>query len=393
MDPDTFRTVSMVFLAGLVLVGGGLGFPIASALEDASIANANDRGASRLAGVLDRARLQADGPQAQPLYASLENLPRPAEVPAPSASVLVLGPSVPANEDEAHRVWSLMNESARVIVADDTGRANSLLSHLPTSTRVDNASLIDVAYRRQPLFPVLFSITAHPLTEDVDSVVANLAGAVREDPNATRLIASSQSSWLDRDGDGVPSANDTRGPHTVMSVERIGSGQLVVLSDPSLLSNGMLSYADNNQLAQNLARYATQGESATYVDETHREYRPFALVAHALPDASPTTTVVTLVVLVALPALFFGGLKLLAWAYERWLLPRPRLDDTVQQALKAHPEWREAELRRLADRLDGDPTGGEQGESPGSKAPASSASASARRPSSATDPDTQETLP
>lgn len=357
MDPATFRRVSFVFLAGLLLVGAGLAFPLSSANEDASVANDGPRGASQLAGIVAFEGRQAGSPPAQHLYTSLESMTvEETSEDGVGDTLILLGPSVPFSEDEADRVEAFLNESGRVVLADDTGHANSLLEQLDTSTRVDNASLIDVAYRRQPFFPVLFTISAHPLTEDVDEVVANVAGSVRPDADAQRLIASSRSSWLDRDGDGVPSEGDPRGPHTVMSVEPVGEGQLVVLSDPSILSNAMLGEGDNQALAGNLARQATQiGAQATW-DETHRDYRPFALVAHALPHASPPATAITLLVLAALPAGAWAGLRALAWAYERWLSPKRDPETTIERVLASNPAWREDRLRRVAEQIASAPT-------------------------------------
>lgn len=367
-----FRKASLTFLAGLVLVGTSVGFPIAASLADASIANPDATGARDVAALVETRAAQAGSPTPQPVFSSLEAIPTPEDgrqaptggdgdeaggpqapvgPPAARQGVFVLGPSVPGNADEAHRLWSLMNASGTVVVADDSGQANSLLEELPTSTRVDNATLIDVAYRQQPSFPVLFTVAQHPLTEDVDSIVANIAGGVQPDPNATRLVASSNSSWLDRDGDGSPSGPDARGPHTVMSVEAIGSGELVVLSDPSIATNEMLDEADNAQLAANLAGQLTRNQGEVYWDEAHRDYRPFALVVQALPGASPGTTGLVLAAVVGLPALAWASLRAAAWAYGRWLVPQVDQGTVIERTLTSREEWSEAEVRRVAEAI------------------------------------------
>lgn len=349
MDPGTFRRVSFTVLAGLILVGGALAFPITSGTEDASVANQDPRGASRLWGLVEATGAQQGSPPSDLRYASLEGTPLPAEgAPGPGPTLFVLGPSFPLSDDETDRVHELLERGGRVVVADDTGQANSLLDDLPTSTRIDNASLIDLAYRRQPFFPVLFDVTPHPVTEGVESLVANVAGAVRPGPNATSLVESSRSSWLDRDGNGTPSEGDPRGPHSVLSVEPVGAGQLVVLSDPSILANGMLDEGDNEQLARNLARQSTQVGASVVWDESHRSYRPFALVTHALPAASPTVTLLVLAVLGGLPAAAWGGLEALAWAYERWLIPEVDTASSIERVLERNPDWRADELRRIA---------------------------------------------
>lgn len=368
LPADVLRRGSLVFLLGLVLIGASLGFPIAASMEDASIANPDETGAREAAGIVQTSAREAGSPEPRAVFSSLEAIPDPetddddggAEgeteglptgPPEARTGVFVLGPSVPANEDEAAKLWSVMNASGTVIVADDTGQANALLRELPTTTRIDNATLIDVAYQRQPLFPVLFTVTQHPLTEDVDSVVANVAGAVRADANATRLVASSTSSWLDHDDNGTPSEGDERGPHTVMSIEPIGQGELVVLSDPSLVTNAMLGEADNAQLAANLADHVTRNEGQVYWDEGHRTYRPFALVTQALPAASAPTSAIVIGVLVGLPGLAWLGLRGLAWAYQRWLVPGPDTGTVIERTLQGREDWTEAEVRRVAEAI------------------------------------------
>lgn len=347
MTQDPFRRASLFVVAGLTLAGAALALPFSSASEDVSVMNPSDRGADGFGTILKVQSARAGSESVRIWQESLADLPEP----SPRATLLVLGPSTKFSVSEAEAVARFLERGGQLFLADDVGLANSLLEHLPTETRISGIELIDLAFSRQPHFPVLYSLRPHPLTQGVDSLVANVASSVRPDPNATVIIASSDSSWLDRDADGLPGPGDRRGPHPVLTRERIGRGELVVLSDPSILSNQMIDVGANRFFAENLAEYATTGAAQVHVDETHREHRPFAILTGALPAASePVRAAVLLSVLVLLAGVVLG--RVAARRFSTWLAARRKQErGLVETVLERNPEWKEADLQRLVRHL------------------------------------------
>lgn len=348
MDADAFRRVSLVLLVGGVALLAGVVLPLAGSGADAALADASDRGASRFGAMLQRAVDEAGGPRPRTWFSDLADLPNP----APRASLLVLGPATPFTSAEADAIQAFLAAGGRVLLADDGGAANSLLERLPTATRVQPGLLLDLAYSRQPRFPLLTDVEPHPLTAGVETLVANEAATLRADANATVLVRSSSAAWVDRDGDGAPSADEPGGPFAVVLVEPLGRGELVLLSDPSLFTNEMLGVQDNAVLADALVRRLADRGAQVHVDESHREARPFARLADLVPGLPASVRFALVLLVLAIPVAVAGVPRLASRMRARVRRERGEAPaDPVETVLRSHPTWRPRDLRRLADHL------------------------------------------
>ena len=350
MDADSFRRVSLVLVVGGLALLAGIVLPLAGSTADAALADQGRRGASQFGAMIQDAARAAGGPEPQTWFGHLAGLPEP----APRASLLVLGPARPFTAAEADAVARFFDAGGRVVLADDGGAANSLLERLPTRSRVQPGLLLDLAYSRQPRFPLLTDIEPHALTAGVRTLVANEAAVLRADASATVLVRSSAAAWLDRDGDGAPGREEPNGPFPVVLVERIGNGELILLSDPSLLTNEMVRVQDNGILANALARRLADRAALVHVDESHREPRPFARLADLVPGLPAGARVALVLLVVAVPAGVAFAPRLAALARERVRLRRANAqarEDPVETVLREHPTWRARDLRRLAEHL------------------------------------------
>lgn len=343
---DAFRWASMGVVLGLTLAGAALAFPISIASQDLATTNDGPAGATVLSDLLEAEAARNGAPPPQAWQEDLEDLPAPTG--PGQASLLILAPEQGTVGDaEIDAIEAFLDGGGTVVLADDTGAANGLLTGLGTQTRVTGNELIDLAYSRQPTFPVLYSIQAHPMTQGIATLVANAASTVAASPNTTVLVASSSSAWLDMDGDGSPSQGDQRGTFPVLTRERVGAGELYVLSDPSLVSNEMIDEADNRVLALNMGQILTAGGATLHVDESHRDHRPFALLAGAIPGLDGPWRVVALAVLISIPLSALGGLRALETGLM-WLAGRLEPDqDPLETVLEEHPDWDEQTLRDL----------------------------------------------
>jgi hypothetical protein len=96
-----------------------------------------------------------------------------------------------------------------------------------------------------------------------------LNGATAIDANGSTVLAtSSRFGYLDRNGTGELSPGDELGTYPVVTVESVGDGRVIAVSDPSLFINTMVTQPDNEAFAtalletreQTLLDYSRAGE-------------------------------------------------------------------------------------------------------------------------------------
>ena len=83
-----------------------------------------------------------------------------------------------------------------------------------------------------------------------------------------KIARSSSFSFLDIDNDEFADGDEPRGPFTVLAQTRVGGGELILLSDPSLLINSMLKSGDNAVFLDNLTKILGE-ETLIFIDDMH----------------------------------------------------------------------------------------------------------------------------
>lgn len=155
-----------------------------------------------------------------------------------TAAVLVIAPT---NEPSIDGLSALLRSGARIAIADDFGASDALLTafhidrhppppHRATALRGNEALLI--ARPRGP----------HALSARVDALVTNHPQAIHHE-ELEPIFAFGESDALVLAG-------------------AVGTGRLVVVSDPSVLINNMLELGGNRRFAANLLRYLANGTAA-----------------------------------------------------------------------------------------------------------------------------------
>ncbi|PWR71759.1 DUF4350 domain-containing protein [Methanospirillum stamsii] len=124
-----------------------------------------------------------------------------------------------------------------IILADDFGTGNSLLKGIGSHISLLRGILtsVDRAYN-DGYTVVTYPASEHPLLSGVDSLVLERSSTLL---GGEPLITSSLFSWVDRDEDKEITKKELLGKYTVMSGEKIGNGEIIVLSDPSIFINSM----------------------------------------------------------------------------------------------------------------------------------------------------------
>ena len=104
----------------------------------------------------------------------------------------------------------------------------------------------------------------------MDSIKSNtqLQSSILQGTNITVVAKSSPFSFLDINNDGIRGTQEPMGPFPIIGYTSLGQGQIVVVSDPSILIKSMLHEADNAIFLRNLVNISGQNPTI-FLDESH----------------------------------------------------------------------------------------------------------------------------
>jgi len=159
----------------------------------------------------------------------------------PSDSILILAPS---EELPGSALTEFLQAGGRACLADDFGAGESLLG-LFSIDRAAPSEAISMQLRGNPALLVARPRGNHRLTRDVAALVTNHPSVV-----VHRELAP-----IYEVGSG----------EAVVLAGAVGSGRLVVLSDPSVLIDNMMRLRGNRRFAENLVAYLTEGRAGRLI--------------------------------------------------------------------------------------------------------------------------------
>lgn len=182
----------------------------------------------------------------------------------------VVAPTEPYSDRDAARVAGFVERGGTLVVADRDGTGNELLATVGAEARVDGVPVRDERhYYRSPALPEATEVSDHPLTDGVDAVTLN-HGTVVEPGNATVLVRTSPFAYRDENRNDRLDDDETMAAHAVVTLEEVGDGRVVVVSDPSAFINVMLERPGNRALAANLV----SDHDRAVVDVSHADDVP-----------------------------------------------------------------------------------------------------------------------
>ena len=197
-------------------------------------------------------------------------------IPLPNQPFLlvIIGPSTIFTKDEIAEIRSFLEAGGTVLLADDFGTGNTLLKGLNVSAQFSGKTLADLYYySKAPRFPLISVFSPSPITANVTTLVLNRPSYIdiTNSSRVTKLASSSPFSFVDLNGNGRPSPNETINSYPVMAETEIGRGWLILVSDPSMFVNEMIDLYDNMQLFRNLLK---MGGDSLMFDVVHLEKAP-----------------------------------------------------------------------------------------------------------------------
>lgn len=268
---------------------------------------------------------------------------------APRRTVaFVLEPGDRYGPAQRARLSSFVARGGTLVVAAAGNGTNELLSALGSGVRIDGAPVRDEQHNyRNAALVRAGGVTDEALVEGVDALTLN-HGTVLDGGTATHLVNTSATAYIDRNRNEQLDANETLAIRPVATVEPLGSGRLVVVSDASVFTNAMLERDGNRQFLRNLA----SGHEHALLDYSQSDSLPPLTYAFLRLQASPLLQFLVGAVGVSLVA-FWGrfGLvdRLLSWSdrHEEPLQFRPNRDALVASLRERHPEWDDERVQRV----------------------------------------------
>ncbi len=162
------------------------------------------------------------------------------------ALLLVIAPDTVFTEDEAGSYARFIASGNTLLLADDFGTGNSLLSWMDSDIRLisGNLSSVDRAFG-DPGSVIAYPAANHTLLAGVDTIVLDRPAALE---GGEPLARTSLLSWVNRTAREGPQF----GRYPVLSRQQVGAGELIVLSDASVFINGMVQDGENRRLIENI---------------------------------------------------------------------------------------------------------------------------------------------
>ncbi|UCE80397.1 MAG: hypothetical protein JSV94_04335 [Methanobacteriota archaeon] len=344
--------------------------PVLSSSADFSIFNTGWNGTSNLAvstysvGKFSPSfELRSTGSEVSFVQMGLEDL----ELNPASEALAIIGPTEAFSSSEGALVGDFVRAGGNLLLADDFGSANTLLETMNAGSRFSGKLVIDLCFDKSPEFPICFDIVDDALTKNITSLQLNYATSLNLGGSAEPLVRTSIASWSDIDGDRMQDFGEPSGPFVILAREHLGSGEIVLLSDPSVLMNGMSGYLDNELLSSNIVAVICEGRSGLYFDESHRDYFDPVTISTEIADTVPGNVKALLFAVAFVLALWIATdvvdrtfswtrdkaatgfsfviskiLRRRAKATEREDIS---VDEIVRELSESHPDWRRGLIR------------------------------------------------
>ncbi|MFW3145675.1 MAG: DUF4350 domain-containing protein [Thermoplasmatota archaeon] len=276
--------------------------------------------------------------------------------------ILIIGPDLEFDSKEGSFMHDFLLRGGTLLLADDVGTGNGLLGYLNTSTRITGELMVDLSFMKSSEFSVTTELADHEVTRNVSQLLLNYPSTISASPRARSIVNSSKTSWLDLDEDKVLDGSEPEGPFPLLTIESYGKGELIVLSEPSLLINQMREKMDNGIFVSNLISYVSSGREVMVIDESHRDLTNPVQLANLFISDFNTEEKVGIMVGVTLLFLFFNTplprklLRTVKTFLARVLSEGIGLEketvDPVQVVMAKHPEWDRRILERLIREID-----------------------------------------
>lgn len=274
------------------------------------------------------------------------------EQPPNRTTAFVLSPTDRYAESDVRTIAAFLDRGGTVVVANDfDSQANPLLQGLGVQSRFDGRLLRDEQhYYRGPSLPVAPNVAEAAITENVSRLTLNHGTAVDPGADSTILVNTSAFAYFDGNRNGDLDESETVRERPVVVSESVGDGRVILVSDPSVFINTMLSVPDNRQFARNLVADSDD----VFLDYSHRSGIPWAVAVVLTVADSPWLQLVVVAGLVGVFAVLWSGRRSLRQSPSEPATredPTMAFDDAVAAVAANHPDWDRDRVEHVARRI------------------------------------------
>ena len=188
-------------------------------------------------------------------------------VPEERGTVLIAIPYQPYSDEELARITDFVNAGGTLLLMDDYGYGNQVLRALGLDMEFYGQPLLDpyITYRNQWL-PLVTDLAPEIKEAGIEQLTLNHATALRVGESYKILARSSDTAYLDENGNEAWDEGEPRGPLVIAATATVGQGSVTAISDPSILINSMIGRGDNAAFLKDVIRQA--GESPRILMDT-----------------------------------------------------------------------------------------------------------------------------
>jgi len=173
--------------------------------------------------------------------------------PWAEGSMLISIPYLPYRDEELKRIEDFVRGGGSLLLMDDYGYGNQVLHALGLQIEFIGDPLLDpyFSYRNQRL-PLVADLTANIKEAGIQHLVLNRATALSISGPYETLARSSETSFIDGNGNASWDEMEPGGPFAVAAMAALGQGTVMVVSDPSILINSMVDQGGNGAFLRHL---------------------------------------------------------------------------------------------------------------------------------------------
>lgn len=207
------------------------------------------------------------------------------ELPAlPEQAVLVSIPYIDYTDEELSKIKQFVADGGTLVLMDDYGYGNTVLTYLGVSARFSNKPLLDPLfnYKNQAL-PRIRDFSPAVKESGVNVILLNHATILTNVAPSETIVWSSAASFLDRNENDSWDEDEPKGPFVVATEFRLGQGRLALVADPSIMINSMVGRDDNYSFIRYLTRREGKQEQFL-VDYSHLTRAPLDVSKTRLID-------------------------------------------------------------------------------------------------------------
>ena len=190
----------------------------------------------------------------------------------PGNTILVEIAYAEYSENDLDRIEEFVLDGGVLILTDDYGYGNTMTERLGISERFSGQPLLDPLFcHKNQKFPRVTDFDNELTDAGIEAIVLNHGTALLNVESQTVIARSSVESYIDRDDDETDDEDEQNRAYAVAVTIPVGSGTVILLSDPSIFINSM--DIDDNK------------EFMAYLTETYGPNREIAMDTSRLPKA------------------------------------------------------------------------------------------------------------